>query len=257
MKTQCAGRDYIIVNAADTSATDVTAMARKLCSRHVGVGADGLAVVEHLGRARFAIRCFRPDGTGSPADGNALRCCARAIADRYGYRSATLITVGYAYESCLAGDDIGLRFPALRDILGPLRVHQRTVYRLWTGADNLVTFVDDLHDIDLAAEGPALRGHPRFGPAGVHVNFAEIRGPGRLRIRTHDREAEAEILSSGTGSLAAALLARRLGFCAENHIDVEAYSGGSLHMHLGDAAQEETWLYGPVLSVFEGEIPWP
>lgn len=48
-----------------------------------------------------------------------------------------------------------------------------------------------------------------------------------------------------------------LGLCNESYIEIEGYSGDLLNVRMGLNLDQSSWLYGPVLSVFEGEIPWP
>jgi diaminopimelate epimerase len=56
-----------------------------------------------------------------------------------------------------------------------------------------------------------MRGHPDLGPAGANVDFVTAVDRGTLDVRCYERGVEAETLSSGTGYVASALVARRLG----------------------------------------------
>lgn len=152
VKTHSSGSDYIVVNMADTSATDVAEMARRLCLPPLGVGADGLIVIKHLQRSQFAVRCFRPDGTRPPPNVRMLRCCARAIVIRYGYQSAILLSDNTAYEARVVGEDIGLRVPPRRDM--PLR----RVYRGYTGTESGARVVTLAPGLSVGAEGTWLYG---------------------------------------------------------------------------------------------------
>jgi len=59
--------------------------------------------------------------------------------------------------------------------------------------------------------GSASRWHEIFKPAGTNVNFIQIDGPHKLRIRTYERGVEGETLACGTGAVGAALIAASLG----------------------------------------------
>lgn len=254
MKAHSGDSDYIVVNMAETSATDVTEMARRLCQPPLGVGADGLAVVRHLDRARFTVRCLQPDGTSSPPDGRALRCCARAIAVRYGYQSATLVTDGSSYEARVVGQDIGLRFPASRDTDGPCEVPRRGVYRNWTGAENVATFLDDIGEADAAADlaGRTLeRSGAEAGSAGPTV-------PGRAdrRVSAGDRMEDAVGPPGRAWAHAAAVLAWRLGVHDSDRSEPEPRHVFSFCGQDERGTAQEIWLYGPATLLFEGEFPW-
>src|SRR3954452_2895820 len=71
------GNDFLIV--LDRDATP--AMARALCDRRTGVGADGLISV--VG-SRWVL--FNADGSRAESSGNGLRCAAQAVARAKGVR---------------------------------------------------------------------------------------------------------------------------------------------------------------------------
>jgi diaminopimelate epimerase len=59
------------------------------------------------------------------------------------------------------------------------------------------------------------------------VNFIQITGPRKLRIRTYERGVEGETLACGTGSVAAALIAGALG-AASSPVEVLTWGGEKL-----------------------------
>ena len=73
------GNDYIVCAAAELSATpDLSAFVRRVCDRHYGVGADGVATVERVADAAadFALRIFNADGSEAAMSGNGSRSAA-------------------------------------------------------------------------------------------------------------------------------------------------------------------------------------
>ncbi len=257
MKIHCGGNDYIIANQAQSTATDLPAMARRFCPSRAGAGVDGIVVFTHRGNSCFVIRHFGTDGAESPASDNALRSCARGINWQYGYQSATLIAAGMMLESRIIGDHVGLRFPLAGDVTGPFAVQRRRLYRISIGHDNIVTFTDKVESIVTGNVKSVIRNFSRSSIAKLTINFAEIIGASSLKVRTFDDDAETETLSSGTGALAAALVARRIGLCSQGYIEVQTCPGCSLTVQADGDSGEGTWLDGPTVFSFSGELPCP
>ena len=72
-KLQATGNDFILVDGRDTE-RDWAKLARDMCQRHFGVGADGLLVVKKASIADLKMRVFNPDGSEAEVCGNGLRC---------------------------------------------------------------------------------------------------------------------------------------------------------------------------------------
>jgi diaminopimelate epimerase len=254
-KVHSGGRDFIVVNKAQSTAADLPAMARRYCPQRAGVGAAGLAIFAHQGRARFVARYFDRDGKESPAEDCVLRSCARVINLQYGYQAATLVAAGAVYESRTSGDQVGLRFPPPRDIIGPFAVERHSAYGIWIGSNNIVVFADNVADIDPGTEKIAIRSCSPLVMTNARINFAEILGDASLRIRTFDWEVGPETISSGPGALAAAVVAYRIGLCGRDRIEVQTRSGSTLAVQADGDCGEGQWLYGPAVFTFSGELP--
>ena len=79
-KMQATGNDFVLVEADEER--DWPQLARAMCHRHFGVGADGLILVLPSTKADLGMRMFNPDGSEAEACGNGLRCLARYATDR-------------------------------------------------------------------------------------------------------------------------------------------------------------------------------
>jgi diaminopimelate epimerase len=60
-KLQATGNDFILLNAIGKE-NDWSTIAREMCDRHFGVGADGLIIVSASSNADFAMNIFNADG---------------------------------------------------------------------------------------------------------------------------------------------------------------------------------------------------
>jgi diaminopimelate epimerase len=122
-----------------------------------------------------------------------------------------------------------------------------------TGVPHAVVEAGDLEACDVQGTGGGIRRHADFAPAGTNADFVAVTGPRALRIRTYERGVEAETLACGTGIVAAALIAGRLGRVVPP-VDVTTVGGYVLTVdfHLTADGAENVTLLGPAAHVFRG-----
>ena len=80
-KMHGAGNDYVVLDARGLE-HDWPDLARRLCDRHLGVGADGLLLVTPSSEADIRMRMFNPDGSEAEMCGNGIRCFAKYVVER-------------------------------------------------------------------------------------------------------------------------------------------------------------------------------
>ncbi len=212
-KLSGAGNDFVAIdNTRGRLQISWPAFARAVCERHYGVGADGLLVLAPSTRADFTMLYFNADGSTGGMCGNGGRCCVLfARENGIEHDDITFEAFGFLYRATFTGDGIRL---AMKD---PERIRRGVLVRaiagrflchtVDTGAPHVVTFVDDLEEIDVVSAGRELRAHPEFMPEGTNVNFVKVVGKDTIAIRTYERGVEAETLACGTGSIASAVIA--------------------------------------------------
>ena len=69
------GNDFVIVEAAEVGAALGPAQAVSICDRHLGVGGDGVLLLEH-GEGRVTMKVLNADGSIPEMCGNGIRCVA-------------------------------------------------------------------------------------------------------------------------------------------------------------------------------------
>jgi diaminopimelate epimerase len=116
------------------------------------------------------------------------------------------------------------------------------------GVPHFVLAVENVARAPLEIWGPALRRHPAFGAAGTNVDLAERR-PDGVGVRTWERGVEGETLACGSGAIAAACVARRLGWVGGT-VRVVPASGIPLLVDLPGPAD------APEAAVLEGDARW-
>jgi diaminopimelate epimerase len=247
-----AGNDFIMIDhrvSAHLDHSDLE-LIRLLCDRHFGIGADGLILLENCPGADFEMKYFNADGRPGSMCGNGGRC-AVAFAHSLGIektRYRFLAPDGY-HEAVFAENAwVELSMAPVGNIeTGP------DFYFLNTGSPHYVRFVEDISQIDIVAEGRAIRYNERFRVEGTNVNFAAMKGGG-IEVATYERGVEDETLSCGTGVTASALAAFLKNGGGEERIPVQT-KGGALEVRFRETESgfDQVWLCGPARFVFKGE----
>ncbi|GIK99788.1 MAG: diaminopimelate epimerase [Alphaproteobacteria bacterium] len=259
-----AGNDFVLIDdRAGRLHPQRSALAKAVCRRRTGLGGDGLILIGRApdgSAADFAMTYVNADGNDGEMCGNGARCAARRAAELGLVRDrGAFATPAGLIRASISGSHVtlGMTDPVDERPAITLEVDGRA-FELWyidTGVPHVVTFVDDLDDLDVETVGRRLRHHPAFAPRGVNANFAEPAGPSRLRARTYERGVEAETLACGTGAVAIALVAFRRGLAASPVTIVPP--GGELVIGFRtdiDARFRDVTLSGPTERIAIGEI---
>ena len=260
-KMHGAGNDFILVDdrAETFPATDGRWIA-DIASRRTGVGCEGVILIQPSDKADFRMRFFNPDGSEVEMCGNGARCVAR-LAHELGVapQSMTIDTVAGILGAEAMGENVklGMTPPhdwkighSLESDSGPIEYSFVN-----TGVPHAVVPVDNLDDCDVMHIGRLIRRHADFAPAGANANFMQPVGPQEIHVRTYERGVEAETLACGTGIVASALIAARLGK-ATAPVTVLAASGDRLTVgfDLTESVADNVSLLGPALHVFKGVL---
>ncbi len=217
-KMQGSGNDFILIDGrrGRIDARKLRDLAREVCDRHYSVGADGLIVIVPSRKADFKWRFYNADGSEAEMCGNGARCAARfAVLHRIARNDLAFETLAGIIHARVRNDSVRVQLPGasgLRmNIAVPLDSGTRMGHFVNTGVPHLVYLSKDLEGEDVDRAGRTTRRHELFRPAGTNVDFVQITGRRKLRIRTYERGVEGETLACGTGAVAAALVAGALG----------------------------------------------
>jgi len=200
-----AGNDFIVI---EDKVSGLPALARKLCDRKTGIGADGVLALEKTKRADFRMRVFNADGSEAEMCGNGLRC---AVLFKGIKRTARVETKAGIYEGEISAKDrvkVKMQEPTDPRLDFPIEVGGRKikVNFINTGVPHAIIFVEGVDKIDAEGIGSQIRYHDEFKPKGTNVNFLEIIDDNNIKIRTYERGVEGETLACGTGSVASAII---------------------------------------------------
>jgi diaminopimelate epimerase len=224
------GNDYIVFEAEQLAGIgDLGDFARRICNRHYGAGADGIAVAQRSedSTADFTVRIFNPDGSEANMSGNGTRCAAAYLLFHQLWSSEALrlltpngikrynLLERSGEGSFLFQSELGQpRFDSSSIPMLTAEPLDRVVnYQLDVGGEmvrvtalqmgnpNCCIFVDDLEAVDWRRLGPLIENHREF-PERTNVIFVRVRDRSNIEERIWERGV-GETESSGTCSCAA------------------------------------------------------
>lgn len=268
-KMHGAGNDFVLINnmVEHIPAEKMSAVAARVCTRRLSVGADGCMFVEApAAGGDYRMLFYNADGSLGEMCGNGARCIAR-----------------YGYEKGLAGDT--QRIETTAGLVIGERITER-LYRVRLNDPSVLDFdrspvvdgtayacgyaelgdpgiphaivpLDEWPETDenaLRELGRALRYAPEF-PKGANVTFVKDLGENRLKAITFERGVEDFTLACGTGCGSTAAVMTVLGKVTGQDVKI-SMPGGELSVTLTRAGDTITdiFLTGPTNIVCEGEL---
>lgn len=233
------GNDFLVLH--DPPAVDLPALARRVCDRRRGIGADGLLIVEHVADHDARMTLYNADGSRAEMSGNGIRCFAQSVSRARGTLEAlTILTdAGTRTVELWATDDpdtllASVEMGPATPLPPPANWHSleldpaRPVMHLSLGNPHSVVATDDVHAVDLIEAGSLV----------PHINLELIQPgpePHAITMRVHERGAGITE-ACGTGATAAAHAAAAWGLVAKGTTEIIVHmDGGDAKVRLGDS----------------------
>ena len=275
-KMEGLGNDFIVLDDRDGKIRDAAGydeLSKRLCSRHFGIGADGIIAIGDSETHDFTFTIFNSDGSRAQMCGNGMRCFAkylyengitskkelavetdagtvrpRILPDEHGQVDSVRVDMG---EPVFEPDRIPFAGSGERIVAEKIQTGEgeETVTVLSMGNPHAVVFVNDITDVDIERRGRCLETHERF-PAGTNAEFIQVLNPDELVMKVWERGA-GPTLACGTGACAAVVAARL------NNLSSDA---ATVHLDGGDLLiewnRENNHVYktGPARLVFTGIV---
>lgn len=211
------GNDFVVIDNRSRAVAGGEALARRICTRRLSVGADGLILVESSAKATVRMIYYNSDGSRADFCANGTRCAARfAFLNVMAPRRMTIETDSGVVGAEIQESSVTLTLPAPRNFQGdkPLETSAGVVPGsfILVGVPHYVTYVHgDLWSRDIEAIGRTLRQHAELAPEGANVNFVTVASRREIFVRTYERGVEAETLSCGSGVVASSCVSALLG----------------------------------------------
>ena len=269
-KMQGAGNDFVFIEDINYEVKEECLLAKKLCDRHFGIGADGLVIVRKSEIANAKMTIINADGSRANMCGNAIRCFGK-----YVYEHKIVSTNKFSVETGDGVKDIEIileneKIKYVRVYMGnpsydghdiPLKNIENLIdreitvdnitYKMTTvlmGVPHTIIF-EDSREYNVVEEGSKIEKIDLF-KEGSNINFVKIIDETHMRVNTWERGAGAT-LACGTGCSAAVVVAKKLGLVdKDKDIFVKAPGGELIIEVLG----EDVYMKGPAEVSFEGKI---
>lgn len=271
------GNDFIIPEINETDLNDLPELAKKLCDRHTGIGADGILLVCKSDKENIRMRIFNSDGTEAEMCGNGIRCFAKYVYERniitetkfsIETLSGKIIPELFIEDGKVTKVRVNMNTPKLiedekseinfNDITKnniSEKLHRTIIVNqsvlnitsLILGVPHTMVYIDEILNNEIKLLGPIIEKNESF-PKGTNVNFVKVVNENEIIMRTWERGA-GQTLACGTGSCAAGVA---------TFLDGKTNKKITVHLELGDLEIElidnSVFMTGPAEQVYEGKI---
>jgi diaminopimelate epimerase len=228
------GNDFVIFHTFVKK--DRSSLAKKLCHRQDGVGADGLIVlVPHekydfqgnQSKIDFEWQFYNSDGSEAEMCGNGSRACAHyAFANELAPKKMSFLTLAGVINAEVDGDMVQSELTPPKILDKEIEHNGKKWWKIDTGVPHLVYLTNNIEEFDID-EARELR-----YKYNANVNIAYVDGE-NLRVRTYERGVEGETLACGTGMAASFYRALQENLVGKN-IKVYPKSGETLYLGVND-----------------------
>jgi len=198
-KYSASGNDFVIFHTFKKE--DRNDLAKRLCDRQNGIGADGLIVILPHSKYDFEWQFYNSDGSEASMCGNGSRAAAHyAYKNNLANKKMKFLTGAGVIEAEVDGSVVETQLTPYKLLKDEFEEEGFTWKIYDTGVPHLVT-ITDINNFDKKL---ARKMREKYN---ANVNFAEVKD-NKLFVRTYERGVEDETLACGTGMCASFLVAR-------------------------------------------------
>lgn len=269
-KMQGIGNDFIMIEDFKSEIKNKNNLAKKLCDRHFGIGADGLIFIENSNIADLKMRIINSDGSNADMCGNGIRCFSKYAYEKNIIKKDTLdieTPAGIMRAELFVENDM---VNAVRINMGKPCYDKKSIpfnselnnkaysldidgknYEITTllmGVPHTVLFCGEISGDDVIRYGRYIEKLPIY-PQGTNVNFVNVIDDMTISVRTWERGAGLT-LACGTGACASA---------AASYLNNKTGRKVKAKLMKGELIIEQDvngyiYMEGPASTVYEGDI---
>ena len=261
-----AGNDFIIMNEKDLiekGIPDYNELAKQVCDRHFGIGADGLLILKYVANMPFMFY-YNSDGSQAPMCGNGIRCFSNYLRNNNVEQENSFIVKTLSGDLVIETnmDEEESRFSVKVNMGKPIFEVKKLINTdkerflkekinidgkeieisyIFMGTDHSVIFVDDFSEYDIDDLGKKIENYTELFPKKVNVNFVKVTDRNNMEVITWERGA-GRTLACGTGATASAVLGRMFDLTDEK-VNVKV-PGGQLTIEYSQEG-DDAFMTGP------------
>lgn len=265
------GNDFIAIDGRfdNKDSNDYSDLAKKVCHRRFGVGADGLLVVKTSDISDVEMVYYNSDGSRANMCGNGLRCFCKFVYDNNIVKDTefsvyTLDGIKKISLNIESEKKYTIRVNMGKPNFNPKNIPVNTnkevfikekllidnkeveVSSILMGVPHTIVFVDELIKEDIYKYGKLIEENEIF-PNKTNVNFVKVDDKDNIHVYTWERGC-GYTLGCGTGMTASVILANYLG--KTNEIVNVKSEGGSVRIELLD----DVYMIGNAVKICEGTL---
>lgn len=262
------GNDFIIFKESDLRIDDYSILAKRVCDRHFGIGADGMIIISESTNADIRMKFYNADGSIASMCGNGIRCFSKFVYDNklVDKKKFTVETLaGIMKPEVIVENNevtfvkVNLGKPVFLSneipkgnnsyfINEEIKVEgiDLAISSLVVGTIHTILFVNDFSDVDIKAIGYSIE-HNKIFPIKTNVNFCKVIDRENIEVITWEKGVGIT-LACGTGAASSAVISTILKGCA-NKLNVKVL-GGNLIIEQKD---EEIFMTGSAEFICRGE----
>ncbi len=260
VKAHACGNDFLVIEESLAQGRHAT-LARALCARNTGVGADGIEFLDRRANGSLFLRLFNADGSEAELSGNGTRCVAAWLAGSERRDTVALVTHG-GVRTCKVVRREGPEW-WIESGMGVPRVMRRAIEvagvesaiegaMVNVGNPHYVIFTEQedfgSHGLRWQELGAKISVDPLFR-FGTNVEFVRVLTPDQIAFRIFERGC-GPTTSSGTGTCASSAAAMVLRGAQR---ELQAIAQGGTQRVVWASDQEEMMLTGPAEIICTGE----
>ena len=194
-----AGNDFIIMNEKDLiekGIPDYNELAKQVCDRHFGIGADGLLILKYVASMPFMFY-YNSDGSQAPMCGNGIRCFSYYLKNNNIEQEDNFMVKTLSGDLLIETnmDEEANRFTVKVNMGKPVFEVKKLINTdkerflqekitidgkeieisyIFMGTDHSVIFVDDFSEYDIDDIGKKIENYTELFPKKVNVNFVKV-----------------------------------------------------------------------------------
>ncbi|MCX7695556.1 MAG: diaminopimelate epimerase [Caloramator sp.] len=253
------GNDFIIFEEKELRNYNWNEISKKVCDRHIGIGADGILIVEESKCADVKMTIINSDGSLAEMCGNGLRCFSKYVYERGIVKKQKFnVETGAGVLEVLLTLD-GDNVKAVKVNMGrPIIEEDKKLYSLKVidkefeattmtmGVPHTIIYVDEIYDEDVLKYGPVIEKMDIF-KKGTNVNFVKVVDKDNIKIRTWERGA-GYTFACGTGTCAG-VVATFINGLTNNKVNADLKLG-----RLKITYDDFVFMEGPAEFICEGRL---
>ena len=265
------GNDFIAIDGRfdNIDSNDYSDLAKRVCHRHFGIGADGLLVVKNSDVCDVEMVYYNSDGSRANMCGNGLRCFCKFVYDNniVNENEFTVYTLdGVKKISLNIYND---KINTIRVNMGKANFNPKNipvnadkevfineklvidnkefiVSSVLMGVPHTIVFVDEINKKDIYSYGELIEKNKVF-PQNTNVNFVKIDDRDNIKVYTWERGC-GYTLGCGTGMTASVIVANYLDK-VDNIVNVSS-EGGTVKIEILD----DVYMIGNAVKICEGTL---